>query len=455
MVEISLSDSTLGISLLILSLFCLGTWPALLRLSSFSPASTVHQRWTNGPDNYEAIASPLSNTEPSSTSQADDPLSIDFTHLALPRNVCHIYMDYSFAYLVTSSLPYLLITLSRPIRGVSEDVGSMSWSLIMVALLGGALLSCGNLSLQWATSVYHASLTIVLALQASMTVCLGTGVNFLLQPSRTPRPEWLIAAVTCFLVAIAFAVRAQLVYHPSTQVGDDQDDDGGEIELRRGGEGEATGERQPITNSDTPRKNDVTSRDATELPTNRDPSGTFGIVVAVLGGLAFGFFSPCFNVAVNDPFHWAAHQALSTQHATERVLRVNAVFALAFWFTSVAGNIILLKQQYTLRPFNSIVGDYVREAPFCGRRLPLSAGVVCALGNLFQFQGGQLVGFAASDLVQAYPLVSTVWDVVVFGEFRDMRCPSILCCMLSGMFASYLSGVLLFAGSSIDLIVIL
>ncbi len=29
-----------------------------------------------------------------------------------------------------------------------------------------------------------------------------------------------------------------------------------------------------------------------------------------------------------------------------------------------------------------------------------------------------MVGFATAGLVQAYPLVSTIWDVALFGKFR-------------------------------------
>jgi hypothetical protein len=40
------------------------------------------------------------------------------------------------------------------------------------------------------------------------------------------------------------------------------------------------------------------------------------------------------------------------------------------------------------------------------------------MANLLQFQGVNIVGFATADLVQAYPLLSTVWYATLFGEFR-------------------------------------
>jgi hypothetical protein len=46
------------------------------------------------------------------------------------------------------------------------------------------------------------------------------------------------------------------------------------------------------------------------------------------------------------------------------------------------------------------------------------AGLLCSLANMLQFQGGRLIGFATGDLVQAYPIVSTLWDIYLFGEYR-------------------------------------
>ena len=35
-----------------------------------------------------------------------------------------------------------------------------------------------------------------------------------------------------------------------------------------------------------------------------------------------------------------------------------------------------------------------------------------------QFMGGQAAGYAAADAVEALPLVSTFWGIVLFGEYR-------------------------------------
>ncbi|KAF3618935.1 Ureide permease 5 [Capsicum annuum] len=48
----------------------------------------------------------------------------------------------------------------------------------------------------------------------------------------------------------------------------------------------------------------------------------------------------------------------------------------------------------------------------------LLAGLLCGFGNGLQFMGGQAAGCAAADAVQALPLVSTFWGIVLFGEYR-------------------------------------
>ena len=62
--------------------------------------------------------------------------------------------------------------------------------LILIAVLGGALLSLGNLTTQWSSTIYSTPLTTVLALQASMTVVLGTSLNYFLEPYKTKNPTF-------------------------------------------------------------------------------------------------------------------------------------------------------------------------------------------------------------------------------------------------------------------------
>ncbi|KAL6622778.1 hypothetical protein ACP70R_032657 [Stipagrostis hirtigluma subsp. patula] len=62
------------------------------------------------------------------------------------------------------------------------------------------------------------------------------------------------------------------------------------------------------------------------------------------------------------------------------------------------------------------VAAYDRDGE--GRGLALLAGALCGVGGAFMFMAGQAAGYAAADSVQALPLVSTFWGVVLFGEYR-------------------------------------
>ncbi|KAE8785538.1 ureide permease 1-like [Hordeum vulgare] len=62
--------------------------------------------------------------------------------------------------------------------------------------------------------------------------------------------------------------------------------------------------------------------------------------------------------------------------------------------------------------FTAYLNDWGR------RQWALLAGLLCGLGNGFQFMGGQAAGYAAADAVEALPLVSTFWGIVLFGEYR-------------------------------------
>lgn len=380
-----------GILLLLSSLLCLGTWPALLR------------------------------------------------HASLIGN-CHlsrIYVDYATAYLFVSILPCLWSSSNRQ---------SVPLNLLFVSMTGGSLLSLGNLSLQWATSHYKASLTTVLAIQASMTVVLGTSVNYLLQPEKNPRPSFLVWGVMSFGLAILAATMVQL-----SAVDNDSElaSTVPEVEMEPSDPMEEYGStmdgdelRISLSDNQGTREDQLLRQNVLPILNATDPGmRQTGVFVAVLGGLCFGFFSPCFNVAMNDPFHWTTNSYNdSVNNIPARVAQVNVYFGSAFWLTSIFGNLLLLQQRH----------QEVRDGLFsCAfRPWALSAGIVCAFGNVLQFHGGQRVGYATADLVQAYPLVSTIWDILWFGEFRGICYQSGRLAGLIVMYTAYLVGIGLLAAST-------
>jgi len=174
------------------------------------------------------------------------------------------------------------------------------------------------------------------------------------------------------------------------------------------------------------------------------------LVVTILGGLCFGFFSPAMNMAVNDPFDWS--------NASRRPLTVsmaNLWFSLAFGCASVLGNSLLMHcpptttttataastKMATASPSmpKTTLYEYIYGCPFQERPLALLTGLICGWANLLQFQGGNLVGFATADVVQAFPLISTIWDVVLFREFQHARHTVVF--YLVAMYVMYLAGI--------------
>jgi hypothetical protein len=391
-------------------------------------------------------------------------------------------LDYSFAYVLVSSIPYIVSLFEGDFRQHSKH------PIITIAMLGGTLLSFGNLSFQWATVVFGAPLTTVLSLQASLTVILGTSINYWIDPSFTSRPVMLIGGVVVFLVAISFATLAQILYAQECEEANWLDDDRfTETELEEieqdqarapsyGGEDDgvlvaeqyafagATSEKQWNVNSyQLYERSHANSRNS--LPSSLHKSNDsckdarWAVAVAITGGVCFGFFSPAFNIAVNDPFRWRSNNMdPNNSNATQDALvaEANFWFSLAFWCASLLGNGVLMCHERLAIQGKMSCSDimqlwtaYFRRDSLFDRLLAFAAGTICALGNVLQFKGGQLVGYATSDMVQAYPLVSTLWDVYLFGEFRNVNLRSKVVWLLIGMNTAYLSGVFLLAGSSV------
>ena len=454
-----------GSGLLLTSLVCLGTWPALLRLSSTLPSPRA-PRWccvfTENDRSYHC------------------------------RDARFAYLDYAFAYVISSSIP-LVISLwmmesvddEEDSDGESENnnILPQQFPLILFALCGGSLLSLGNISMQWSVTVFGAPLTTVLAIQASLTVTLGTSINYILQPEKTSHPDLLLLGVLVFLIAIVLATRAHLLYgHEQQQQEEnlkgyyDQKSILG-IEMNEEphtsyGSLESTDSLESSTESssslgkrDSPilvvdnvvSMNQVGEFDYTSAPSSHSPR--MALLVAIFGGCCFGFFSPAFNVAVNDPFHFTGDEHEQQQYLHLHPLSVpiaNLWFSVAFTIASFLGNIPLMYYPPTRKSSSSsdiddnctshlllprvTLTEYVHGGEsFSERKLAIYAGLLCGIANLLQFQGGNIVGFATADLVQAYPLVSTIWDIVLFGEYRNAGRTVIF--YLTTMYVMYTCGI--------------
>jgi glucose uptake protein GlcU len=140
-------------------------------------------------------------------------------------------------------------------------------------------------------------------------------------------------------------------------------------------------------------------------------SNTFlGLGIVTFAGVSYSLFSPAFNLATNDQWHTLGE---GVPHMV--VYTAFFYFSLACFAIGIALNIWFLYHPMVGVPRSSLTA-YLKD--WKGRDLALVAGMVCGLGNAFQFMAGQAAGYAAADAVQALPLVSTVWGIVLFGEYR-------------------------------------
>jgi glucose uptake protein GlcU len=139
-----------------------------------------------------------------------------------------------------------------------------------------------------------------------------------------------------------------------------------------------------------------------------------GLGIVVFAGVFYALFAPAFNLATNDQWH-----ALPAGGAVPHLVVYTAYFyfSLACLAVSAALNVWFLYRPIMAGVPSSTVSAYLRDGGE-GRALAMLAGMVCGLGNAFTFMAGQAAGYAAADSVQALPLVSTFWGVVLFGEYR-------------------------------------
>lgn len=140
-------------------------------------------------------------------------------------------------------------------------------------------------------------------------------------------------------------------------------------------------------------------------------SNTFiGLGIVFFAGVCFSLFSPAFNLATNDQWHTLKD---GVPHLV--VYTAFFYFSISCFVIGIGLNILFLYRPMAGVPKSSFRA-YLRD--WNGRQWALLAGLLCGFGNGFQFMGGQAAGYAAADAVQALPLVSTFWGVLLFGEYR-------------------------------------
>ncbi|KAK4430077.1 Ureide permease 1 [Sesamum alatum] len=333
-----------AIACMLLALFFLGTWPALLTL--------LERRGR------------------------------------LPQ---HTYLDYT----ITNFLAAVIIAFTFGEIGHSTvekpnfitQLAQENWPSVLFAMAGGVVLSLGNLTTQYAWAFVGLSVTEVIS--ASITVII---------------------------------VNVELDLYRMKEVAASKKTDGETEDLEKAiGDNKAKfGTADYLIELEKKRAVKVAEK------------GTcIGLALTVIAGVCFSQFSPLFNLATNDQGH--------TLKAGVPHLSVY----IGFFYFSISCFVlaIILNVSFLYRPVLNLPKSSMKAylSDWKGRGWAFLAGFLCGFGNGLQFMGGQAAGYAAADAVQALPLVSTIWGVVLFGEYRRSSRRTYM--LLVGMLAMFIVAV--------------
>lgn len=330
----------------------------------------------------------------------------------------HTYLDYS----ITNFLAAIIIAFTfGQIGNGSVDAPNFltqlaqdNWPSVMFAMAGGVVLSLGNLSTQYAFALVGLSVTEVIT--ASITVVIGTTLNYFLD-DKINKAEILFPGVGCFLVAVCLgsAVHASNTADNQAKLKDfsshhndvtlDSLKEGNIVKSKDLESGGSSAEKLKAGTAVFLIENE--NRRAIKVFGKRP---LIGLTIVFFAGICFSLFSPAFNLATNDQWH-----SLKKGVPHLNVYTAFFYFSVSCFVIGIILNIIFLYHPVLNLPKSSLT-NYLGD--WNGRGWALLAGFLCGFGNGLQFMGGQAAGYAAADAVQALPLVSTFWGIILFGEYR-------------------------------------
>ncbi|XP_057824387.1 ureide permease 1 isoform X1 [Cryptomeria japonica] len=414
---IIVEDMPLAIILMLLSLFCLGSWPLYFNI--------LERRGR------------------------------------LPQ---HTYLDYSVMNFIVGSVFALLLgqlgeeTPNMPsfITQLQQD----NWPAVALAMTGGFALCLGNILMQYSLAFCGISLTEVVS--ASLAVVGGTTINYFLDDGLN-QAGMLFPGVGCFLVAVILGslchasnaadidaklnpYKWKLSLESQDEIYSDGDSSMSDLLVHKC-EGNVKGGDhfvRSVQEQQGQKQYKAVSKESFELIEHqraikvKGSSVLLGLVLAFLTGTCYALFSPLFNLATNDQLH-----LLKPEVSHLSVYTAFFYFSTAFFMIAILVNIWLLYFPILGVPSSSL-SNYFSDNK--GRHFAIAAGVVCGLGNGFQFMGGQAAGYAAADAVQALPLVGTFWGVVLFGEYRNSSAKTYM--LLAGMLTMFTAAVVFLVASS-------
>ncbi|KAK4777845.1 hypothetical protein SAY87_018032 [Trapa incisa] len=335
----------------------------------------------------------------------------------------HTYLDYTIANLLAAIL--IAFTFGQIHKGTPEapnfleQLSQENFPSVMFAMVGGIVLSLGNLATQYAWAFVGLSVTEVMT--ASITVVIGTTLNYFLD-GKINKAEILFPGVGCFLIAVCLGSgvhasnaadnRAKLNELPKTN----EVEAGNELISFNGAFTSKGGLKDVENGNHFEEKAKAGNADFLVQLENRRAIKVFGkstligLGITFFAGFCFSLFSPAFNLATNDQWHTLKE---GVPHLS--VYTAFFYFSVSCFFIALILNISFLYRPLLNLPkttFKAYLNDWN------GRGWAFLAGLLCGFGNGLQFMGGQAAGYAAADAVQALPLVSTFWGILLFGEYR-------------------------------------
>ncbi|CAH2045595.1 unnamed protein product [Thlaspi arvense] len=343
-----------AIGCMILSLCCLGSWPAILTLLERRGRLPQHT-------------------------------FLDFTTANL---LAAIVIAFSLGEVGKSTFQTPDFTTQLP-----QD----NWPSVLFAVVGGVLLSVGNLATQYAFAFVGLSVTVVIT--ASITVVIGTTLNYFLD-DKINKAEILFPGVGCFLLAIFLGA----AIHSSNAA---------DIKSLPSGYKSETRDFYSIKKGEENPEKEKTDVESQEKAAEKAKAGTAGFLVELENKRAIKVFGKSIMI-----------ELFITLFAGICLSLFSPAFVVytAFFYFSIAGFLIalILNLIFLYRPMvglaRSSLKKYVNDSK--GRGWAVFAGFLCGFGNGLQFMGGQATGYAAADSVQALPFVSTFWGIILFGEYR-------------------------------------
>ncbi|XP_042495926.1 ureide permease 1-like isoform X4 [Macadamia integrifolia] len=320
----------------------------------------------------------------------------------------HTYLDYSFANLFTAIIiPLTLGQIGDSKPDMPNFITQLSqliedWPCVLFAMAGGIVLSLGNIAQQYALALVGLSVMQVIA--SSMIVLIGTTLNYFLD-NRINNAKILFPGTASFFIAICLGSALH-----SSNAADNK------AKLTGFRTIETTGIELETSPDNGKEKAKIGTADfLMELENKRaikvcGKSTIIGLGITFFAGACFSLFSPAFNLATNDQWHT---MKAGVPHLV--VYTAFFYFTLSWFIISIILPMIFLYHPILNVPKSSLTA-YLKDCD--GRLWALLAGLLCGLANCFQFMGGQAAGYATADSVQALPLVSTFWGILVFGEYR-------------------------------------